>query len=85
MGIGEGRNQSVRPFNGHIDISGQIIRAIDMIADHSHAFGFANQLFALGITPDGRQQGRAHTKAAQGHRDIHRHAARQARDAPRHV
>ena len=85
MGVGDGGDQAIGPFDRHIHIGGQILGPVDMVTDQPHAGRCCNQLVAFGIAAHIGQQRWHHAEPAQGHRDIHRHAAGQAGDPPGHV
>mmetsp|Transcript_18491 Transcript_18491/g.30211 ORF Transcript_18491/g.30211 Transcript_18491/m.30211 type:complete len:245 (-) Transcript_18491:528-1262(-) len=85
MGVCDGCDQAVRPFNRHITVGWQIVGAIDGFGHHAARGAGGHQFVALGVPANSRQQGRGHAKTRKGHRDVHGHAARQAGDAPGHV
>ena len=85
MGVGDGRDQAVRAFDGHVAVGRQILGPVDRVRHQPQPVTGGDQLVPLGVAANGGQQGRRHPEPPQRHRDVHRHASRQPRDPPRHV
>ena len=85
VGIGNGGNQPTRTFDRHIHIGRKIIGPVDVSGDQAHPGSLGQQRLARIIAAHRGEQRRGHAEPAQGHGDIHRHAAGQPGDPARHV
>lgn len=85
MGVGDGRHQPARAFDGHVLIGRQLGRAPDMGCVEAACGAEHQQFLARGVAAHGAEQGRAQAEMREAERDVERDTARAAGDAAGHV